>query len=168
MGTKFCNINVYGTAIDNVRNVSNKYEYYAVSPNWVTVVSDYFQWGYTESHAKKISESLSVSVLSTEYFDDDYVEFAVHENGRLLTKHIPMEYEDLEQQCGDAKQFIKAFHMDASDEETFEKIFEIEDCETSVNLMESILGCPIYGVDNDYPPEVAPDRTFVDDFMNGN
>lgn len=168
MGTKFYNINIYGADIGNVKGISNKYEYYSVSPKWVTVVSDYFQWGDTGNHAKKISEALNTVVLSTEYFDDDYVEFAVYENGKLLTKHIPMEYEDLEQQCGDTKQFINAFKMDDSDEEILEKIFEVEDCETSVYLMESILGCPIYGIDNDYPPEEAPDRTFVTDFMNGN
>jgi hypothetical protein len=168
MGVKFCNLNVYGKSMEQAQEITSKYKYYSVSQDWITVTSDYFQWGDTQEHAKKLSEKLSAAVLSTEYFDDDYVEFAVYENGKILTRHVPTEYEGLMQQQGDAKQFIHVFHLDVSDEETLIKIFEVEDCESSVYLMESILGCPIYGIDSDFPPEEAPDRSIIEEFKNRN
>ncbi len=56
--------------------------------------------------------------------------------------------------------------MDVSDEGTLIKIFEVEDCESSVYLMESILGYPIFGMESDYPPEEAPDRSMIEEFRN--
>ncbi|MDF2988745.1 MAG: hypothetical protein K0R50_4255 [Eubacterium sp.] len=58
MGAKFCNLNVYGKRMEQVQEISKKYEYYLLSPSWTTVTSDYFQWGDTQGHAKKLSEEL--------------------------------------------------------------------------------------------------------------
>jgi len=49
---------------------------------------------YTGAYQEVIRRTSS-PMLSTEYFDDDYVEFAVYENGKFLTRHVPVEYEGL-------------------------------------------------------------------------
>ncbi|MEA5095211.1 MAG: hypothetical protein VB128_09675 [Sedimentibacter saalensis] len=49
MGAKFCNLNVYGKRMEQVQEISKKYEYYLLSPSWTTVTDTQ---GHTRSYQK--------------------------------------------------------------------------------------------------------------------
>lgn len=162
MGAKFYNLNICQGDIDALRALMPGLSFHQVCPRWVTAVSEGFSWGGVQPVAKELSGLANAAVLSTEYFDDDYVEFAVYENGKLLTRHVPAEYEGLPRKKGSSKAFFTAFHMDLMDQKAFAKALAVEDCAESAALMESFLGCPILGVGPDNPPADPPSRAEAD------
>ena len=163
MGTKFCNLNVKGTGllITSRWNCS----VFECAPGWTTITSPRFQWGHTQPYAKELSAELSVPVLCTEYFDDDYVEFSLYEEGKRSARHVPATYEDLRRTNGNPGKFLSAFGLDALDTPILEKLFAVKDPEQAVCLMESFFGCPIWGVDENYPPIGAPDPNTARDYV---
>ena len=167
MGSKFCNINIQGVPLEDIRTAAPEYQAFVCAPGWVTVVSPRFQWGRTQRYAKALSEAIPAPVLSTEYFDDDYVEFAVYREGQRIARHVPVTYEDLRRSCGRAAAFMTAFGLSLADTPLLKKLFALRNCEESVLLMESLLGCPIFGVDTDNPPTEAPDPGVVRAFAGG-
>ena len=167
MGSKFCNINIQGVSLEDVRAAAPEHQAFACAPGWVTVVSPHFQWGRTQRYAKALSEAIPAPVLSTEYFDDDYVEFAVYREGQLMGRHVPVTYEDLRRSCGRAAAFMTAFGLSFADTPLLKKIFALRDCEESVLQMESLLGCPIFGIDEENPPSEAPDPDAARAFGGG-
>lgn len=104
-------------------------------------------------------------VLSTEYFDDNYVEFSLYDCGKLVTRHVPTPYEDLPKKKGNASKFIETLMINKMDESVLKSVLSITDCEQSVCLIESLLGCPIFGVKEDSPSIDVPDRAVVDSFF---
>lgn len=167
MGAKFNNLNIYHGNIAALRDLMPGLDYYQVTPDWVTAVSANFSWGQVQSVAKELSKLANATLLSTEYFDDDYVEFAVYTSGKRFTKHVPVEYEGLPRKKGSPKAFFTAFHMDLMDQKAFQKALAVEDCEESVALMESFLGCPILGICVDNPPIDPPGRAEADRLRGG-
>ncbi len=167
MGQKFCNVNIYGISLEEVISKIPDLQAYRVTEQWVTVVSPSFQWGSTQGYAQDISKRLSRPVLSTEFFDDDYVEFALYSDGKLVTKHIPVTYEGFRRKKGNAAKIIGCLSRNIMEEAALKKALDVSDCEESVSLMESYLGCPIYGISDDSPPIDAPDRTVFDAFAGG-
>ena len=167
MGSKFCNINIQGVPLETVRAAAPECQAFSCAPNWVTLVSPRFQWGCTQRYAKALSEAVPAPVLSTEYFDDDYVEFAVYREGQLAARHVPVTYEDLRRACGRTGAFMTAFGLSFADTPLLKKVFALRGCEESVLLMESLLGCPIFGIDAENPPSEAPDPGLVRTFGGG-
>lgn len=167
MGGKFYNLNVFRGNLDSLQALRPDLTFFQVAPDWITVVAPGFSWGNIQPVAKFFSKETGNAVLSTEYFDDDFVEFSVYEDGKLLTRHIPVAYEDIPRKKGSAKAFLSAFHMNLIDEAPFKKALASEDCEESVALVESFLGCPILGVRDDTPPDAPPDRAAADQLRGG-
>lgn len=168
MGSKFCNLNIYcndTSVIDTI--LAPNMRTYRCAERWITVTSPSFEWGSTQGYAKSISKELSCPVLSTEYFDDDYVEFALYSGGKLITKHIPATYEDFRKKKANAKKLIECLSLNIVEEASLKKLLAVDDCEESVHLMESYLGCPIFGIKDGWPPESAPDRTVFETFAGG-
>lgn len=167
MGNKFCNLNIYSAApIEITLNIPGIHTY-RCSSKWITVTSPAFEWGNTQEFAKDLSKSLSCPVLSTEYFDDDFVQFTLCHSGKTVTKHIPVEYEDMKKKKGNAAKIIQCLSLNILEEPALKKVLCVSDCEESVHLLESFLGCPIFGVMADCPPIDAPDRTLFYSFIGG-
>lgn len=166
MGSKFCNLNLRGTieqaALDAVLPGAKKFPW---ENGWTTLTWERLQWGSTQDQAKKLSMATGSPVLSTEYFDDDYVEFAVYREGKRAARHVPVTYEDLRKSRGRPEKFLEALGLNLADAPRLKKIFQAEDCEEATVLLESFLGCPMFGVDEDTPPTEIPDpelaRTFA-------
>lgn len=167
MGNKFCNLNIYGTVAGTIADVIPENRIYHCTEKWLTVTSPYFSWGNTQKYAKALSKQLGCPVLSTEYFDDDYVEYSLYSAGKLITKHIPVPYEDFTKRKGSAAKIIECLGLNLIDEPALKKMLAVSDCEESVHLMESFLGCPIFGVKDGAPPTDAPDRSAFEDFAGG-
>lgn len=165
MGTKFCNLNIRSYDFENIESVVSQFGVFQCTSGWITVVSEAFQWGKTQKYAKEISLSFGVPVLSTEYFDDDYVEFSLYDCGKLVTRHVPASYEYLPKKKGNVSKFIETLRINKMDESLLKNVLSITDCAQSVYLIESLLGCPIFGVKEDSPPINMPDRAVVDSFF---
>lgn len=140
---------------------------YQCSDKWITATSPVFEWGNTQKFAKDLSKYLSCPVLSTEYFDDDFVEFALYCCGKLVTKHIPVTYEDFKKKKANTRKLMECLSLNIVEEASLKKLLAVDDCEESVHLMESYLGCPIFGIKDGWPPESAPDRTVFETFAGG-
>lgn len=166
MGAKFCNLNVYGSSAEQIDAAMQGICTYRFG-NWTTVTAPLFEWGSTQKYAKDISKALSCPVLSTEYFDDDFVEFALYSCGKLVTKHIPASYEDFKKKKGNAAKLIECLSLNIMEEPSLKKILSVSDCEESVQLMESYLGCPIFGIKDGCPPIDVPARTLFETFSGG-
>lgn len=164
MGNKFCNLNIYCTAPIKVTHEIPQGHVYQCVDKWLTVTSPVFEWGNTQKYAKALSKSLSLPVLSTEYFDDDFVEFALYCCGKLVTKHIPVSYEDFKKKKGNAAKIIECLSLNILEEATLKKVLSVADCEESVYLLESYFGCPIFGIKDECPPTNTPDRTLFNLF----
>lgn len=167
MGAKFCNLNIYGGDPEAVRAACSGLHVCQAVPRWITVTGGTLSWGTTQSAARILSKALGCPVLSTEYFDDDYVEFAIWLHGKRLTHHVPAAYEDFPRKKGNAKVFLETFGLSPLDEKPFKQALAEEDPEESVRLMEAFLGCPMFGVKADCPPDGAPDTAPADRLRGG-
>ena len=167
MGNKFCNLNIYCTTPIKVAHEIPQGHVYQCVDKWLTVTSPVFEWGNTQKYAKALSKSLSLPVLSTEYFDDDFVEFSLYYCGKLVTKHIPVSYEDIKKKKGNAAKIIECISLNIVEETALKKVLSVSDCEEIVYLLESYLGCPIFGIKDECPPIDAPDRTLFNSFAGG-
>ena len=91
MGSKFCNLNVYGGDLAAVEAQCPGLAARAVVHGWITAAGDdETDWGEVRKLAKCLSKEYTV--LYTEYFDDDYVDFSVYRDGRRAARHVPAEY----------------------------------------------------------------------------
>jgi len=157
MGSKFCNLNVRGpidrAVADTLLPGAGLFPW---DNGWTTLTDAKIQWGSVQDWAKKLSAIIEAPVLSTEYFDDDYVEFAVYKGGKRAARHVPVTYEDLRKSRGRPEKFLEALGLNLTEASRLKKIFQVEDCEQAAVLMESFLGCPIFGVDGENPPTEPP------------
>ena len=167
MGNKFCNLNIYRTAPVELTAEVPQSHTYQCADQWLTVTSPVLEWGNTQKYAKALSKKLSCPVLSTEYFDDDFVEFSLYCCGKLITKHIPVAYEDIKKKKGNAAKMMECLSRNRMEEAALKKVLSVSDCEESVYLLESYLGCPIFGITDECPPIHAPDRTLFHSFAGG-
>lgn len=156
MGAKFCNLNLRGASRESLRELPAGYRAFPWDNGWTTLTSPALQWGQTQDLAKALSAALGCPVLATEYFDDDYVEFSVYRDGKRAARHVPVGYENLQPSRGSPEKFLTALDLNGTDSPRLRKIFRVEDPEGAVHLLESLLGCPIFGVDEDAPPDGIP------------
>ena len=82
MGSKFSNLNVYGADPAAVEALCPGAAVRSLAGNWVTAAGGYPEWGTAQKEAKRLSGTLPCPVLSTEYFEDNYVESTAAANGR--------------------------------------------------------------------------------------
>lgn len=166
MGTKFCNLNLRGVGLP----ISKEWADSALecAPGWTTMTSPRFQWGHTQPYAKELSAKLRIPVLCTEYYDDDYAEFSLYEEGKRSARHVPATYEGLRRTMGNPSKFLSAFGLNALDAPILEKLFAVKEPEQAVCLIESFFGCPIWGVDENCLPIGAPDPNTARDFVGAN
>ena len=157
MGSKFCNLNVFGGDRDAVKRLCAGYTVKAQAQSWVTVMSRDLEWGMAQKEARRLSKAILQPVLSTEYFDDDYVEFGVYLGGKRVARHVPAEYEGFPRVLGKSGAWAAQFGLSQSDEKALQVIFKETSPEASLRLLECVLGCPLW------PDPEAPDGSFLPD-----
>ena len=109
MGAKFANLQVRSEDIEQIKAVCPGAAVKKTAGGWVTVVGANIVWGTAQQEAKRISKMLPYSVLATEYFDDDYVEFSIYKDGKRIGRHVPAAYEGFARKTGKPSQFAEAF-----------------------------------------------------------
>lgn len=144
MGAKFANLQIYGADCSLIGQRLPDCAVRSFTPGWISVVGERIQWGSAHKEARRLSGELPYPVLSTEYFDGDYVEFAVYQNGKLLGKHIPAAYEGFSRRTGKPAVFQEAFSLSKDAQKQLQTVFKETDPELSLLLLSSILGCVLW------------------------
>lgn len=166
MGEKFGSIQVRDGEAELVARLAPGHTVRQETPGWVSVLDRDFQCGSTHQEARRLSAALPENtVLSVEYFDDDFVEFALYRAGKKAARHIPATYEGIDRHVGRMADFKDLLALDGEDEKLLRLIFRETDPEVSVHLMESLLGCPIWmDPEAPRPPETARDRAYLESY----
>lgn len=144
MGSKFCNLNVYGAEPAAVKAYCPGCAVQAFTPAWTTAAGECLTWETLPKTARGLSKALSVPVLSTAYFDDDYVEFVLYRDGKRAARHIPAAYEGYARKAGKPGDWAEALGLSSEQENTLKIIFKEKHPETSLHLLECVLGCPLW------------------------
>ncbi len=154
MGSKFCNLNVFGGDLAAVEAQCPGLAARAVSPGWITAAGDgETDWGEIRKLAKRLSKDWIV--LYTEYFDDDYVDFSVYRDGRRAARHVPAAYEGFPRIAGKPRAWVELFGLSPDAEKTLRAVFRETNPEGSLRLLECLLGCPLW-VDREFLEEAQP------------
>ncbi|MDY3282802.1 hypothetical protein [Dysosmobacter sp.] len=155
MGSKFSNLNVYGADPAAVEALCPGAAVRSLAGNWVTAAGGYPEWGTAQKEAKRLSKALPCPVLSTEYFDDDYVEFAVYRGGKRTARHVPAGYEGFPRSPGKSRVWAEQLGLTQEAERILRTVFRETSPEASLRLMECVLGCPLW-VDAESMDSAAP------------
>lgn len=165
MGSKFFNLNIYGGTMEQAVAAAPRYSYHLCANQWLTVTSDAFEWGSTRKAAKKLSSLLSLPVLSTEYFDDDYAEFTLYCGGKKAAHHVPAEYEGFPRSPGKSKAWAEQLGLSREAEKTLRIVFKETSPEASLRLLECVLGCPLWVDAESADSAEAPTRTYLTEYL---
>ena len=154
MGSKFCNLNIYGGDLAAVEAQCPGLAARAVVPGWITAAGDdETDWGEIRKLAKRLSKD--GIVLYTEYFDDDYVDFSVYRDGRRAARHVPAEYEGAPRMAGKPRAWAELFGLSSEREKTLRTVFQETSPERSLRLLACVLGCPLW-VDGEFLEDAQP------------
>lgn len=154
MGSKFCNLNVFGGDLAAVEAQCPGLAARAVSPGWITAAGDgETDWGEIRKLAKRLSKDWIV--LYTEYFDDDYVDFSVYRDGRRAARHVPAAYEGFPRIAGKPRAWAELFGLSPEMEKALRTVFQETSPERSLRLLECVLGCPLW-VDGEFLADAQP------------
>ena len=154
MGSKFCNLNIYGGDLAAVEAQCPGLAARAVVPGWITAAGDdETDWGEIRKLAKRMSKD--GTVLYTEYFDDDYVDFSVYRDGRRAARHVPAEYEGAPRAAGKPRAWAELFGLSPEMEKALRTVFQETSPERSLRLLECVLGCPLW-VDGEFLADAQP------------
>lgn len=167
MGGKFGSIQIRGGDLAAVAALAPGHRVCEVLPGWVSVLDEGFAWGTTQPAARRLSAALPEhTVLCTEYFDGDFVEFSLYRAGRKMARHIPASYEGFDRHVGRMKDFVALLGLDPEEEKLLRLIFRETRPEVSLHLLESLLSCPIW-MDPEEPraPKEAEDRAYLNAYV---
>lgn len=154
MGSKFCNLNIYHGDLAAVEAQCPGLAARAVVPGWITAAGDdETDWGEIRKLAKRMSKD--GTVLYTEYFDDDYVDFSVYRDGRRAARHVPAEYEGAPRAAGKPRAWAELFGLSSEREKTLRTVFQETSPERSLRLLACVLGCPLW-VDGEFLEDAQP------------
>lgn len=154
MGSKFCNLNIYHGDLAAVEAQCPGLAARAVVPGWISAAGDdETDWGEIRKLAKRMSKD--GTVLYTEYFDDDYVDFSVYRDGRRAARHVPAEYEGAPRMAGKPRAWAELFGLSSEREKTLRTVFQETSPERSLRLLACVLGCPLW-VDGEFLEDAQP------------
>lgn len=165
MGSKFCNLNVYGADLAVVEALCPGYSVRALTTAWITAAGEDLQWGTAQKAARRLSRSLPSPVLSTEYFDDDYVEFSLYREGKRVARHVPAEYEGFARTPGKSKVWAEQLGLSPEAEKNLRIVFKETNPEASLRLLACVIGCPLW-VDTACMDEAAvPQQAYLTEYL---
>lgn len=165
MGAKFANLQICTADLEKVKQLYPDAVVVNITGSWITVVGANIVWGTAQQEAKRITKMLPYSVLATEYYDDDYVEFSIYKDGKRIGKHVPAAYEGFARKTGKPSQFAEAFGQSEEVQEQLKVAFKESDPEVSVRLMESILGCALWADFETIDDVQVPDQSYFKEYI---
>lgn len=166
MGAKFANIQIKNGNIESVKNLCPAvYTISSLSNGWITITGPGLEWGTAQPEAKRISKEIDCSILSVEYFDDDFVEFAIFKKGKKVAGHTPAEYEGFPRSLGKPKKFAEALELGSDNEKILKVIFKEQSPEICVHLMESLLACVLWADDDSIEYAKPIGRDYLEQYI---
>lgn len=157
MGEKFCHLNVYGADSAAIAPFCPDFTVASLAPRWVTITGEALEMGALAKEARRLSKAVPQPVLSTEYFDGDFVEFALYREGKRVARHVPAEFEESARIAGSSKVWAEQLGASQETRKLLSAIFKETSPEISLHLLECALHCPLW-VDREWmdayqPPE---------------
>ena len=165
MGAKFANLQIRCKDMEQIKALCPEMAVLRVSEGWITIVGKNIVWGTAQKEARRISKVLPYSILATEYFDDDYVEFSIYKDGKKTGYHVPAAYEGFARKTGKPAKFLEAFDLPEEAQAQLKVAFKEQEPEVSVRLMESILGCALWADFETIADVQAPDRSYFQEYI---
>lgn len=165
MGSKFCNLNIHGADLAAIESLCPNHIVRSISQSWITVAGESLEWGATQKEAKRLSKVLPHHVLSTEYFDDDYVEFTIYCNGKRVARHVPAEYESFARSPGKSKVWAEQLGLSQEAEKDLRIVFKETSPETSLRLIECVLNCPLWVDADSINSTLAPAQEYLTEYL---
>ena len=157
MGEKFCHLNVYGADRAGIAPLCEDCAVAVLMQPWVTITGEALEMGALAKEARRLSKAVPQPVLSTEYFDGDFVEFALYRDGKRVARHVPAEFEGSARIAGNSKVWAEQLGASQETQKILAAIFKETSPEISLHLLECALHCPLW-VDREWmdayqPPE---------------
>ncbi|QOR67283.1 hypothetical protein IM538_03855 [Cytobacillus suaedae] len=143
--------------VDDNIIVMGKYKYfYCKSKEWITLLNEMYD-GYFLDFATILSKYLSAPMLVIECFDESNLEMNFIQNGVVLAKHNKDDEDDfditevdeditseaLRNQWENSETIIKSFDLKIHENE-LNKVFELNDIEETISLLEELLKIDIW------------------------
>ncbi len=143
MSSSFCSISLYKTEISDVNTLHVQCDIVSKNANWVTVIGSKDGETVTEANCKLISKKFSCAALFTEYSREEYVDFLLYKNGRLVGKFIPVSHGETVACSGKRDSWSCTLELNKEYSMALGEIFAEKDPDVVLSLMEWVLDCPL-------------------------
>lgn len=164
MGEFYCSINVRSSDADGVAALLPDFAPQSILPGWVTAAVPQFDAPDAQKAAKRLSKALPQPVLTTFYFDDDFVDFTLFFGGKTVARHAVSTLDEFPAQEGKSKAWAKQLGLSADDEKTLKLIFKEPSPEVCIRLMECLLRCPLCVFPDGEADYVPTEVSFLTDY----
>ena len=165
MSSKFCNLNIYDADLSAIESLCPDYAVRSISQGWITLASDNLEWGTTQKEAKRLSKLLPHNVLSTEYFDDEYVVFTLYCNGKRVARHVPAEYEGFARSPGKSKVWAEQLGLSGEAEKILRVVFKETNPKACLFLIECVLNCSLWIDAESIDSASAPTQEYLTEYI---
>ena len=165
MGTTFQNLQIFCKDQATVESLCPDYTVRCLMPNWVTVADRSLRLDLGWREARRLSKALPYPVLLAHCFDEDFIDVSIYRNGKRIVQHAPTAHPSARKNRGNAAIFAECFALSSEEEEMLRLVFQEEDPETALHLIECVLNCVLW-VDVDWIDHaVLPDRAILTDYI---
>ncbi|MCR2807358.1 hypothetical protein [Paenibacillus soyae] len=144
MGTTFANLQVRADIVDEAHKIWPDCTVVRLSEGWTTIVSEHLHAGGMDAAAKKLSKVIDHSVLSIEYFDDDWFKMSIYRDGKALTAHIGDNSFGAAKKRGKPEVFVRELGFDDSEAIILKPILECEALEKKLQLLQYFFGTTLW------------------------
>ena len=165
MGSKFYHLRIPGGDPDAAAALCPGCAVRPLAGGWVAVSGPSLAWGTIQREARRLSRALPVPVLSTEYFDGDYVELALYRGGRRVARHVPASYESFPRCPGRSRAWAEQLGLSAEAEGALAAVFREGRPEVCLRLLECVLGCPLWGDGDGAGSSAPPGQAYLTDYL---
>lgn len=165
MGETFCNLNIKTENLPSVQALFPGCAAVAAVPGWVTVAGEMLRLEAVRREARRVSLALPCPVLSTEFFDGDFVRFSLFLEGRKAAEHIPAAFGEYNRWPGKPNVWAEALGLSQEDRAALAVIFREESPTAVLELLACVLGCPLEADTESIGELSPPDRACLEDYL---
>lgn len=165
MGSKFGNIQVLNTSVEELGALLPKAVVGQWSERFVTALSEHYALGTVEREGQKLSRRVAGPVLTVGLFDDDLLSLTLYQGGKRLTEHV-LTYEGTNK-AGNPAVFCAALGLPAEDEKRLRAVWKKGNACEQLDLTQKLVAAPL-NYNERWQPDarVTRDAEAVDGWLN--